>query len=312
MAAWTLPVRAQTWQALPFPSDSSWPGPFGQPAVITNNEIILDGQPVRSVQTFSGPLTINFDVSLDARTTTDGALEMYFIPPGQSLSNSLTNATHFRIVYRNDPTLGPDALYFEQIISATTATPLWGPTPFPVATGTVYHVNMDVSPTGALRLNIDGKAFSLSNTVNVPFGQFQIQLEGWQPDDVWHVTDFTAVPGLVFSFTNAVQTCKSKTKIDGKTMSTNVTTTCTVNINVVASNTGTENTSAFPVLLWAEQGSVFDADVGPLPLARKVKALKPGKSVAIRQKAIFTNDQAGTFFHLTDTNLNVLASVPIE
>jgi len=311
MAAWTLPVRAQTWQALPFPSDSSWPGPFGQPAVITNNEIILDGQPARTIETFSGPITMDCDVSLDARTTTDGAFWLFFIPTGVALDKTATNSIFFQLGFEN---FGQDVMgvFKRQGIPQNPPDTALFSMPYTLNTGTAYHVTLGVAGNGALSLSVNGQPYSLSNAAVLPFNQFQVQIAGWQPDAIWHVTDFTAVSGPAFSFTNVVQTCKSKTKFDEKTMTTNVTTTCTVNISVMASNTGMENTSAFPVLLWAEQGSVFDADVGPLPLVRKVKALKPGKSVTIRQKAVFTNDQAGTFFHLTDTNLNVLASVPIE
>jgi hypothetical protein len=115
---------------------------------------------------------------------------------------------------------------------------------------------------------------------------------------------------VTFVFGTPVETCKTKTKIDKIAMTTNVTTTCTINVSFVASNTGTENTKAFSVLLWAEEGDSF-VDNGVF-LVKKVKALKAGKSATIKQKAVFTNDQAGAFFYLTDTNLNVLASVPIQ
>ena len=115
---------------------------------------------------------------------------------------------------------------------------------------------------------------------------------------------------VTFTFETPVQTCKSKTKIDKKTTTTNVTTTCKISVNFVATNTGISNSPAFSVLLWAEEGDSF-ADNGVF-LAKKVKALKAGKSATIKQKAVFTNDQAGTFFYLTDTNLNILASVPIQ
>jgi hypothetical protein len=125
-----------------------------------------------------------------------------------------------------------------------------------------------------------------------------------------HTTTPAQSQTVTFAFGTPVETCKTKTKIDKIAMTTNVTTTCTINVNFVASNTGTENTKAFSVLLWAEEGDSF-VDNGVF-LVKKVKALKAGKSATIRQKAVFTNDQAGTFFYLTDTNLNVLASVPIQ
>jgi len=113
---------------------------------------------------------------------------------------------------------------------------------------------------------------------------------------------------LDFALTNVVQTCK--TRIVKRTSTTN--TTCAVNFNLAVSNTGVANTPSFYVLIWLKQGSVFDQNVGVVFLAKRVKALKEGKSATFRiRKSSLNGDQAGTFLFVTDTANNVLASAEI-
>jgi Viral BACON domain len=113
---------------------------------------------------------------------------------------------------------------------------------------------------------------------------------------------------LGFAFTNVVQTCK--TRIVKRTSTTN--TTCTVNFDLVVSNTGVANTPKFYVLIWLKQGSVFSPNVGVVFLAKRVNALKEGKLATFKiRKPSLNGDQAGTFLFVTDTDNNVLASVEI-
>ncbi len=113
---------------------------------------------------------------------------------------------------------------------------------------------------------------------------------------------------LGFVLTNVVQTCK--TRIIKKTSTTN--TTCAVNFNLTVSNTGVANTPSFYALIWLKQGTNFNQNVGVAFLAKKVKALKEGKSAKFRiRKSGVSGDQAGTFLFVTDTANNVLASAEI-
>jgi len=188
--------RAQkvTWQALPFPSDSDWPGPTGQSAIITSNEVILDAQPARSVETFSGPITIDCDVSLNARTATDGAFLLFFIPTGVALDKTATNSIIFQLGYKK---FGRDELYIlkRRGIPQNPPDVALFSTPYPVRAGTTYHVTLGVAATGALSLRMNGEPYSLTKAAALPFSQFQIQIHGWQPDDFWHVKNFTVVRG---------------------------------------------------------------------------------------------------------------------
>ena len=114
---------------------------------------------------------------------------------------------------------------------------------------------------------------------------------------------------VTFSFSNVVQICKSKTKINKKAMTTNVTTTCTVNLDLIVTNTGVTNTAPFSVLVWPGQGSSFIS--GTLSQIVKVAGLPENKAAAVKVKDVFFGDQAGTFIFATDTNQNVLASVEV-
>ncbi len=113
------------------------------------------------------------------------------------------------------------------------------------------------------------------------------------------------------SLSNAVQSCKSKSKIDKKTMTTNVTTTCTVDLDLIVNNTGVTNSPKFSVLLWGTQGSTFNPAVGSPALEKKVGALQKNASDTITVKATFNGDQSGDFIFATDTNQNVLASIEV-
>ena len=116
---------------------------------------------------------------------------------------------------------------------------------------------------------------------------------------------------VILSLTNAIQTCTSKSKIDKKTMTTNITTACTVALDLIANNTGVTNSAAFSVLLWSDQGSSFNPNTGAAPFGERVGALEENKSSTIKVKPKFTADQAGTFIFLTDTNQNVLSSIEV-
>jgi hypothetical protein len=200
-------AQSITWQVLPFPTDGTWPGPFGQPAVVTsNNEVILQGQPVRSVQVYTVPATINCDVVLDARTTTDGGLWLFLIPTGQSIQAiNFTNAVFFDLGYSN---VGQDSLSFYQKNGLAPSTVLWS-TPNPLIGGATNHVALGVAANGQLSLSVNGQPYSLPSTTAISFSQFQIELEGWQPGDTWQVLNFTLTtpptcPNIIGTWTGQV------------------------------------------------------------------------------------------------------------
>ena len=180
-----------TWDAEPFPVDSNWPGPKGLPATISANEVVLDGQPARSEQTFSGPFLFSCDVVLSAKNTTDGAFWLFLIPPSTALNSNLYNTVYFQLGYdtginvdttglfrKSGP--GPDTTFY----SITN----------PLSAGVTNHVSVGVAANGALSLSLNGQAVSLPNTAVLTFGSFQMQMQGWQPNALWHVSNFAVVP----------------------------------------------------------------------------------------------------------------------
>jgi len=149
VSAYSQPV---TWDAVPFPTDSDWPGPFGQAASISPNEVILDGQPARTEQTFSGPFLFSCDVTLEARNTTDGAFWLFLIPPTTPLDHGLTNTVFFQLGYDNNgvdttglflrPGTGPDTV-------------LWS-IANPLSAGVTNHISLGVAVNGTLSLSLNG------------------------------------------------------------------------------------------------------------------------------------------------------------
>ncbi|HVM61576.1 MAG TPA: hypothetical protein VMV72_12000 [Verrucomicrobiae bacterium] len=119
----------------------------------------------------------------------------------------------------------------------------------------------------------------------------------------------TALVALEFS--NVVETCRTKLKIDHSAMTTDTLTTCKVDTLLVANNTGSADSSNFPILVWMGQGGAFDPMAGTWTGMRKVKPLKQNRSVTIKLGRRFTGSQAGTFIYATDVSSNVLTSVAI-
>jgi hypothetical protein len=116
---------------------------------------------------------------------------------------------------------------------------------------------------------------------------------------------------VTLAFSDVVQTCKTRTKINHATTTTDSVTMCKVKFSLIARNAGTAKSSSFPIMLWPGQSSVFDPTMSPWPVKKRVKALAQSKSASIKLTGKFTGNQAGTFIYVTDTNYNVLASATV-
>ncbi len=190
LLAWAAPANSQvTWQALPFPVDSNWGGSQGQPATINPNQVILNGQPVRSLQTYSGPCSLSCDVSLNTIAATDGGFWLNFIPLGQPVNSNLTSGIKLSINYGGSSSDGLQAWKYPY----PPANELWS-NAFTFAAVTNYHIAVSVAANGVLGLSVNGQPYSLPNSTALAFSQFQLQLQGWQPTDTWTVNNFTVVP----------------------------------------------------------------------------------------------------------------------
>src|SRR5207302_11403024 len=68
------------WEVLPFPKNSDWPGPRGEPARIEADELVLRGYPVRTRQSYSTVLSFECEVTLEQLAASDGWVVIYFMP----------------------------------------------------------------------------------------------------------------------------------------------------------------------------------------------------------------------------------------
>src|ERR1700733_14005299 len=152
ISSWTISVFAQsiTWQILGWPSNQNWPGPQGSPATTNGNQIVLTGQDVLSVQTFTAPLTISYDVVLPTKSTDNGTFELFFVPVGEP-ANLLPNPD---IELDMDESQGGND--YLEVQENHGASVLWGPVPYPIATQTTYHVSINVATNGKVSWTING------------------------------------------------------------------------------------------------------------------------------------------------------------
>jgi len=187
--AWAPLARSQslTWQAIPFQADSSWPGPFGSPATITPSQVVLNGQPVRSVQSYTGPLGFSCDATLTHDAVGEGGFWLSVIPTGQPTNLDLTSGFLFDIGYGDS--YGPQL----ELWNYATTTEIWS-NAFPFSAGTTYHMSIGVAANGLLSLNVDGTPYVLPNSATLGAGAFQLQMQGWQPSNTWTAGNFAMVP----------------------------------------------------------------------------------------------------------------------
>lgn len=186
----TMSVLGQsiTWQDLPWPANQDWGGPQGAPATTNGNQIVLTGQDVLSVQSFTGPLTISYDVLLPTKSTTDGIFELFLVPTGEN-PNLLPNPDVELDMFETQS--GQDGLQVQKNHGSNI---LWGPVSYAIQTQTTYHVSVGVAANGQVSWSINGLDVGLSNSVVVPYSSYQLRLSSWQPTQVWQVNNFTAVP----------------------------------------------------------------------------------------------------------------------
>ena len=178
------PAQAVVWEILPFP-DNNWTGSHGQPATTNGGIVTLDGRPVRTVQSFSGPLKITYDVFLPARTTDDGLFSLLFIP--STLASNLTSPNiKLSMEYRNG---GVDDL----LVNQNDAGILWTNS-FNVATQTTYHCTIELSVAGNLTWAINNLTNSIPGTITVPYSSYKLELVGWQPGTIWQISNFATIP----------------------------------------------------------------------------------------------------------------------
>ena len=182
--------RPLAWDPVPFPKNSDWPGPKGNPAEIANGTLVLQGQGVRTTKTYGAPVTVACDVKLESRTANDGSFDVCFLPPEEPLDAEAGRMICFRIIYSNTGEYGSvDRLEIDER-DGDKRSVLWTKAASKVEAGKVCHLELQVTVAGRLAVSINRIVEQVPPTVTVPYPHFQIQLGGWQPTNRWHVRNF--------------------------------------------------------------------------------------------------------------------------
>jgi uncharacterized repeat protein (TIGR03803 family) len=179
-----------TWLDLPWPIDQNWGGSHGSPATTNGNVITLTGYDVLSEQSFSAPVTISYDVTLNSETTGNGAFEFFFVPSGVA-SNALPNPdVELQMGFQPD-TIVVQTNHNSGIAFTRTYT---------ISPPAVYANVITVAPNGVVSWAINGQDLGLGNSVVMPYSSFQIRLSSWQPTQDWYVSNFAVTTGYLQRF----------------------------------------------------------------------------------------------------------------
>jgi hypothetical protein len=174
------------WDILPFPMDSDWPGPRGEPATVDTGEIVIRGQPVCTKQAYSAPLTFECEFTVDQPLTHLEYAAITFTPEGADpCSDPPVGSLDVLLQYEG---AGGDGghLYIQRrgrgVVSLTKE-------PFVLQAGKPYQLRVEVL-SDVLRITLNGQAYEAEG-ITLPFKAFHIRLYGWKPDKVWHVRNVT-------------------------------------------------------------------------------------------------------------------------
>ncbi|MEI6083879.1 MAG: hypothetical protein WCS70_06215 [Verrucomicrobiota bacterium] len=178
------PLNADDWDLLPFPQDSDWPGDRGLPPLFENGEVVLRGaQDARTKKLYAAPLTIECEVQLERRTSSDGTFEIRLVAEGEPKNLDARNVLGISVSYKRD---GGDSISFlgqnRRLIRK------YSPAGFHLKTDKPYRVKLRIEPERLL-LQVNDMEQEICD-LRLPTERFYIQLFGWQPTDRWHVPKF--------------------------------------------------------------------------------------------------------------------------
>lgn len=175
---------AVEWDVLPFPKGSDWPSWRGTPATVDAGEIVLRGQPVCTVQSYSAPLSFECNATLDQLVSDDGCIWVDLIPDGPDAEpNMPPGNVAIQLGYHQR---GPGGGMFT-IANMGNPPENLGPEPFGMQAGKPYHIEIEVL-ADTIRATLNGQVFE--SKLTLPFKTFHIELMGWQPGNTWRVRDF--------------------------------------------------------------------------------------------------------------------------
>jgi hypothetical protein len=177
---------AVEWEALPYPTAHDWGGNRGRLAVVEDEGVLVQGQPVRSTGKYRAPLTISCQVTLEHLEQSAGDLCVDLIPPGLPKDSVVDKVAgvqrlHFALGDQNRLTLNHhrDGQWQTAWNSELPALELHKP----------HRLEVEIGPD-QLRIRVDGQLHD-AGKIAAPFEEFHIQLWNWQPSSRWRVRDFT-------------------------------------------------------------------------------------------------------------------------
>jgi len=175
------------WETLPFFQDSDWPGDRGQRAEIQDDgSIIFHGQPVLSKETYSLPLTIEYDVTIPEPSENDGGFTLAAFQPDQPTDMDVRDAVMFYLSTQNR---GGATVVCHFLKGSKRGKKIWGDRPVAITPGKTYHCRLTMNADEVL-FDVGEQSFQLVG-VKVPYDKFKIWLWGWRTTDAWRVSNFT-------------------------------------------------------------------------------------------------------------------------
>jgi hypothetical protein len=172
---------------LPFPRNSDWPGPKGQSATVAQGKIALQGQPIRSEKVYSLPVTIELEVMVEERVSSDGFFSIIAHAPGLADDVEPREGNKLQLTYRNRG--GKDVF---ALLKSTLAVNqkekianLMGEEPIEINPGVYYKLKLSLSNNQAV-VTVNNRQYQ-----PVPFEppgrMVQFSLQSWQPTAKWHI-----------------------------------------------------------------------------------------------------------------------------
>jgi hypothetical protein len=177
-------VKPITWDVLPFPKDSNWPGPKGKRAELERGDIVLRGQPVRTRQVFTVPTICQYEQVLTGQKASDGCL-WFSIVPEEAPADMDPPATAVTVALGYQK---PDGSGGHVSINHDKRSDRLSRQAFSFKEDRVYIVRIDVL-ANSVRVTVDGSVYE-SNNLALP-GRFYIRMCGWQPGNTWRVRNIT-------------------------------------------------------------------------------------------------------------------------
>lgn len=177
------------WEKLPFETDSDWPGDRGQAAEIQEDgTIILHGRPILSTDSYSLPLTIEYDLTFPEPTAPDGAFHIAAYAPDQATDMNPRKFVLFTSGFRNQ-NLRNGNVACTELKNAVRGAPFWSNESVSFSAGKPYHCRLQLTANGA-KWEIGDESFDISRAV-VPYEKFRIWMRGWRTTDPYRIENFS-------------------------------------------------------------------------------------------------------------------------